>query len=411
MKNNIYAFFGVDGVGKTTTIEGIKKRLEARGKKVVIFRMNRAGGNKLPLIRRVMKAKAKRLREEKGIEKGDKSVKLVDIYRKRGVVFLLVYYLDLLLRYGDVKKLAKDNVVLLDRYFYDGLALTSKKWLPLFSKITPRPEKSFFLWAPPEVVLSRKKEASAENMVDYAERVEKDFSKYFDITRVDASKPLRVVLDEVESAMVGSEGSIYRKVLERFNEEGINYCVLRGYDDPEFTESEDLDILILSREGRKVKNILSEMRLVKRAGKVGPKIICDKRFDIKVGCLDYDRFFVKGAEEILENKRKESYFYVMGKEDELFHLILKAMSTKSKRKKYLKDIESLFRRADLKKVEEDFRKSLGEWGVKVFDLFKKKRYDEALEYIEPLRKYLKSEDADRRYTRCRMKFPCLKRKL
>ena len=37
MSKGIYVFFGVDGAGKTTTIEGIKKRLESKGEKCIVM--------------------------------------------------------------------------------------------------------------------------------------------------------------------------------------------------------------------------------------------------------------------------------------------------------------------------------------------------------------------------------------
>lgn len=192
MKNkNIYAFFGVDGAGKTTTISEVKKELEKQGKKVEIFLMGRAGNHRLPFIKKFMRIKARYLKKKKGLDP-KKDALLVDIYRKRGLLFMLVYYVDLWLRFFEIKKLAKEKVVLTDRFFYDGLALTKEVYLPLFRKITPK-VKSFFLHAPPEVILKRKKEATPKNMKDYKKRVEENFSDYFDIVFINTSEELKKV--------------------------------------------------------------------------------------------------------------------------------------------------------------------------------------------------------------------------
>lgn len=197
MRDKIYCFFGVDGAGKTTTIRELKKRLEKDGQKCEIFLMGRAGNHRIPLIKTFMKLKAKRLKKKKGIPV-DKDALLVDIYRKRGLGFMVIYYLDLLLRYRDAKKIAKKRTVLMDRFFYDGLALTKRKYLPFFRKITPR-VKSFFLYASPEIILKRKQEATPKNMGDYKKRVEENLVDYFDIFMVDTSEPLEIVLDKIEN--------------------------------------------------------------------------------------------------------------------------------------------------------------------------------------------------------------------
>ncbi len=198
MNENIYCFFGVDGAGKTTTIKGVKKRLEKKGKKVIIIRMNRAGDHKLPLIKEFMELKNWYLKKKKvKPRKGFKDV-LVDIYRERGFLFMVVYYLDLWLRFLEAKKLSKNNTILMDRFFYDGLALTKKGNVSFFRKITPK-VKSFFLYAPPKIILKRKKEATSKNMVDYTKRVEENMMPYFEILKIDTSKPLKKVIEKIEA--------------------------------------------------------------------------------------------------------------------------------------------------------------------------------------------------------------------
>lgn len=197
MNNNIYCFFGVDGAGKTTTINEVKKRLEQQGYPCVAYLMGRAGNHKLPLIKTFMKFKAKRLKQKKGIDP-KKDALLVDIYRKRGLLFMSIYYLDLWLRYGEVKRLAKKNIVLMDRFFYDGLALSKKQYVSFFKKLTPK-IKSFFLYAPPEVIRKRKQEATMQNMRDYKKRVEQEFVGEFDIQMIDTSQPLKKVVSTIEN--------------------------------------------------------------------------------------------------------------------------------------------------------------------------------------------------------------------
>jgi thymidylate kinase len=196
--NNMYCFFGVDGAGKTTTIEGIKKMFEDSGESVVIHNMNRAGNNKLFFIQWAMKLKSFIFRTLKVKPKGTdgESVVLVDIYRERSLLFLIIYYIDLWLRFNEAKRLSKNNIVLMDRYFYDGLVLGHQRWFKLFCKFTPK-IKSFFLYASPEVILERKQEASKDNIIDYTDKVKTKFVDKFDITMIDTSEELKEVLNKI----------------------------------------------------------------------------------------------------------------------------------------------------------------------------------------------------------------------
>jgi thymidylate kinase len=139
-----------------------------------------------------MKIKAWYLKRKKGLDPKKDAI-LVDIYRKRGILFMLIYYADLWLRYREIKKISKKKIVLTDRFFYDGLVLTKERYLPFFRKITPK-VKSFFLYASPEVILKRKMEATAENMIDYKKRVEEKLLHHFDISMIDTSKSIKEVV-------------------------------------------------------------------------------------------------------------------------------------------------------------------------------------------------------------------------
>jgi len=114
---------------------------------------------------------------------------------------MTAYYMDLWLRYFEARKIAEHRVVLMDRFFYDGLALARQRYVPLFRDLTPKIKKCFFLYADPKIISKRKKEATPQNMIDYRKRVEKDMMGHFNIVKVDTSMPLNKVLDQIEKEM------------------------------------------------------------------------------------------------------------------------------------------------------------------------------------------------------------------
>lgn len=404
MNPNIYSFFGVDGAGKTTTIRELKKRLEKQGKRCTIYLMGRAGNHKLPFIRKLMKLKANYLKQKKGIPKTHDAL-LVDIYRKRGLGFMLVYYLDLWLRFREAKKLSQENIVLMDRFFYDGLALCKPRYISFFRRLTPQ-VKSFFLYAPPEVILKRKQEATAQNMVDYKKRVDKELMPFFNITSVDTSRPLAHVLEFIESRM-NPPFSRVKAVFEECNRQDVRYAILRNHDNLE--KYEDIDFLVHPHDGRKLKKILKRFGFIRRFGGWGPFLISDKRFDVKMGCIEHGGYCLWPAKEILKRRKKKDYFYILDENDELKHLILKALGGKFAKPQYMRRINELFPRCDIPSLKKDFLRVFGPLGRILVESVEGKNYSTARRLRRPIFKRTQSLKRKLLYLWYRGLFFCFKR--
>ena len=157
--------------------------------------MGRSKNHKIPFIKWKVKLKEKLVaKREKISEKVKKP--LVDIYRERGWIWMSVYFLDLWLRYMEAKIKSRNKIVLMDRYFFHGLMLSSGLKRDLFEKIIPKPSKSFLIYATPEIILDRKDEASEENIRDFYSKARK-LSDRFKINEIHNSKELEVVVDEI----------------------------------------------------------------------------------------------------------------------------------------------------------------------------------------------------------------------
>jgi thymidylate kinase len=174
----LITFSGLDGAGKSTLIEWLRKKLEAQRTAVVVFHMNEHiglyaylrvirdriagppspttagasqvaavgyGGDRPPTLRRVRNAVvwSKALRR-------------------------WIYLLDLgvFLCYRTVVEKLRGRVLIMDRYFYDTLVDVSDGrrwfWVRLLERITPMPTVPVFLDIGPEESFHRKGEYSIE---------------------------------------------------------------------------------------------------------------------------------------------------------------------------------------------------------------------------------------------------------
>jgi len=194
-KKKIFCFFGIDGAGKTTIIQEIEKKIREEGYDCKTIYMGRAGNHKLPFIKKIIQIRSNRMLKKRKLSSGEAQRPLVDIYRKRSMFWVFGYYVEMWLRYLEAKKIAKKKIILMDRYFYDGLVL-AEKGTNFFKYITPKPTKSFLIYAPPELIMKRKQEAKKENIIDFYEESKK-FSKFFNIIVVDNSLKLEKVVGDI----------------------------------------------------------------------------------------------------------------------------------------------------------------------------------------------------------------------
>ena len=196
MDKGICCFFGIDGAGKSTLIREVQKRLEEEGIETEKMYMGRSKNHKIPFISWKVKLKEKLVAKKEGKDPEKVKKPLVNIYRKRGWIWMSVYFLDLWLRYLEVKIKSREKIVLMDRYFFHGLLLTRGLKRKFFEKLIPKPSKSFLINAPPEIILGRKDEASEENIRDFYNEARK-LSNRFKIEEINNSKELEVVVDEI----------------------------------------------------------------------------------------------------------------------------------------------------------------------------------------------------------------------
>jgi len=190
VKNDLIAFIGIDGSGKTSVIKYIKEELKKEGKECYSVYMGLGKDHYLPFLKKLMRIYG-RIRYSK---KGNSSGKKRDNFRTRSFAWLIVQYFEMLARYLSYKK--KSGYIFFDRYFYDGLALANPLSFRILKRFIPRPDKTFLLYAEPELIRKRKKEANKKQIEDYYQKINK-ISEDFEIIKVDNSGPIKKVVKEI----------------------------------------------------------------------------------------------------------------------------------------------------------------------------------------------------------------------
>ncbi len=145
MKKIKICFIGIDGTGKSTLIDYIKKRFKIEKKSVkIIFMGWRDFSNPiLRLFSKLYMKKSKKVKENR-----------IDRYRERSWIFYFIYYSELMIRY--VKSLFYNvDFILFDRYFYDELVFSRGLKYKFFKLITPRPDLCLILRVSPKVLRNR----------------------------------------------------------------------------------------------------------------------------------------------------------------------------------------------------------------------------------------------------------------
>lgn len=170
------SFSGIDGAGKSTQIEKLRKHFESHSVPVTVltfwdhvalFSSARSG-----FSRKVLQSDGQVGTPEKPANRNDKNshswpllagrsaLHLLDVFRLRKIV-------------NEARQSAENNVFIFDRYMYDQLAaLPLHQWLARsFARIvlifTPKPDISYLLDAVPEEARARKPEYPIEFMRQY----------------------------------------------------------------------------------------------------------------------------------------------------------------------------------------------------------------------------------------------------
>lgn len=189
------AFIGIDGVGKSTLIRKIKRKLEQGGKTVSVYYMGLGRDFRMPFFKRLISIYSRiRYRNAGKInKKGEKIGR--DNFRQRGFFWVLIQYLEFWFRYWRSKK-EKTDYILFDRYFYDGLILARGKSFNFFKRFTPILDKCFLIFADPEVIRKRKQEANIQNILDFYTSA-RLLDKHFKIHQIDNNRDLNSVISKI----------------------------------------------------------------------------------------------------------------------------------------------------------------------------------------------------------------------
>ena len=177
-----------------------------------------------------------------------------------------------------------------------------------------------------------------------------------------------------------------KEVLKEFNEKNVRYALMRNYNDFELEKTSDVDVIIDINDIKTVKNILGRYGFLHSFSDWFPFDRMSKTFHIQVQKTSTSRF---EKIDVLENRRKEDFFYVLGKEEELKNHILQGLATKGYFKQRYEDrITELMEdeECDKEKVRKHMLDIFGETGGKVFELVKEEEFEEALEHHEEIRR-------------------------
>jgi len=162
-------FSGVDGVGKSTVLQLVEEKLKNQFRKDVVLMRHRPGI--LPILSALKhgKAKAEQIASVTIPRKGKNQSKLSSILR------FSYYFADYL--FGQIyvyfRYIARGKVVLYDRYYFDFINDAKRSNIKVnrsFAKslyaFILKPRLNVFLYADPQVVLSRKQELQEEDIVE-----------------------------------------------------------------------------------------------------------------------------------------------------------------------------------------------------------------------------------------------------
>ena len=109
MRKKSIAFIGIDGAGKSTLINNLKKRLEENGEHVRVYYMGIGKDIKMPFLKSLIKIYSS-LKYKKGTKKENKKTSLErerDNYRERNFLWLAIQYIEFLARYLDSRRYLK----------------------------------------------------------------------------------------------------------------------------------------------------------------------------------------------------------------------------------------------------------------------------------------------------------------
>jgi hypothetical protein len=167
-----------------------------------------------------------------------------------------------------------------------------------------------------------------------------------------------------------------KKLFKLFDENNINYLVLKGYED--FENSNDIDLLI--KKDPRLLNILRERgffpKEIKEDFGVSKK---DIHLHIRINGINYGGAILRNTKGIFDSRVKHEFFYILKKEDLFIHLILHAILNKKRFKEsYIREIEGLINVINKQEVEKKLKDDFGKLGPKLMSMIELRNFKEAL---------------------------------
>ncbi len=208
----IVTFSGVDGSGKSTILESVRQSLQMKYRQRVVVLRHRP--SILPILSSIRygKQNAERKTTEVLPRQGKNNSKISSLFR------FAYYYLDYLFGqfYIYFRYTFRGYTVLYDRYYFDFIIdskrsniVLPKSFLKLFYYFLFKPNVNVFLYAAPEIILSRKRELSSEDIqsltAEYRELFDElskgsKTQRYMVINNTDLNLTLDIVMKQCISA-------------------------------------------------------------------------------------------------------------------------------------------------------------------------------------------------------------------
>jgi thymidylate kinase len=210
---SIISFSGVDGAGKSTIIDEMAENLRmGYRKKVVVLRHRPLG---FPILSSVKhgKSKAESIAAASMPRQGDNKNQGYSLIR------FLYYFTDYFLGrfYIYVRYIMRNYIVIYDRYYFDFISdpkrsniNLNKSWVKSLYRLIYKPNLNVFLYASPEVILKRKQELNANDILsltsgymdlfnDFSKRYKN--SKYKTIENIRKEKTMQVLMQEYSKSI------------------------------------------------------------------------------------------------------------------------------------------------------------------------------------------------------------------
>lgn len=207
----VITFSGVDGAGKSTVIENLKIRIEKQLRKRVVVIRHRP--SLLPILSAWTKGKV--AAEQEAAMKLPRQGKNKN--RVSSFLRFAYYYFDYVFGqwYISLKYVSRGYVVLYDRYYFDFIndSLRSNIHLPpvitrLGYALISEPHYNFFLYADPEMILSRKKELDKSTIEELTQKYltlfrnlnnKRRTQRYIPLENIDLTATLQLIMKKITS--------------------------------------------------------------------------------------------------------------------------------------------------------------------------------------------------------------------